>query len=62
MGANIPGMNGYELAERAGRGGPDLQMLLLSGRESGGHGFLLIRKPFLEDDLRRAMECSTGLC
>jgi CheY-like chemotaxis protein len=59
---NMPGMSGYELAERAGRGRPGLQVLLLSGRETGGKGFPLIRKPFLQDDLRRTMQDTTGLC
>jgi two-component system cell cycle response regulator CpdR len=59
---NMPGMSGYELAERAGRVQPGLLVLLLSGRESSGHGYPMIRKPFLQDDLRRTMQDTTGLC
>jgi two-component system, cell cycle response regulator CpdR len=43
---NMPGMGGYELADRATRVRNGLQVILLSGRESAGHGFPLIRKPF----------------
>jgi two-component system cell cycle response regulator CpdR len=59
---NMPGISGYELAEQAARTRPGLQVLLLSGRETGGHGFPMIRKPFLQDDLRRTMQNTTGLC
>jgi two-component system cell cycle response regulator CpdR len=59
---NMPGMGGYELADRATRVRNGLQVILLSGRESDGHGFQLIRKPFLEADLRRVMIVTTGLC
>jgi two-component system cell cycle response regulator CpdR len=59
---NMPGMGGYELANRATRVRNGLQVILLSGRESDGHGFPLIRKPFLEADLRRVMSETTGLC
>jgi CheY-like chemotaxis protein len=59
---NMPGMTGYELAERAKRSRPRLRVLLLSGREPDGHGFPMIRKPFMQDDLRRMMEHTTGLC
>jgi hypothetical protein len=41
-------MGGYELADQATRVRNGLQVILLSGRESDGHGFPLIRKPFLE--------------
>ena len=58
---NMPGMSGYELAERARRSRPGLQVILLSGREAG-HGFPLIRKPFLQEDLKRTMQNTTGLC
>jgi CheY-like chemotaxis protein len=43
---NMPGMGGYELADRATRVRNGLQVILLSGRESDGHGFPLIRKPW----------------
>ena len=41
---------------------PDLLVLLLSGRDHEGFGFPIIRKPFLESDLRRVMSATTGLC
>ena len=57
---NMPGLSGTELAERARDFRPELRILLLSGRESDAHGFPLLRKPFSESDLRRAMTDSTG--
>jgi CheY-like chemotaxis protein len=59
---NMPGMGGYELAERAKLVRNDLQVILLSGRESDGRGLPLIRKPFLEADLKRVMIRTTGPC
>src|SRR4051812_39509972 len=59
---NMPGMDGHELAERATRLRPDLKVLQLSGREPRRDGFPLIRKPFSEDDLRRVMQQTTGVC
>ena len=59
---NMPGISGYELATRAKQVKPDLQIILLSGRESATHGLPLIRKPFLESDLKRVMSQTTGLC
>ena len=59
---NMPGMDGYELARRALDFRRDLKVLLLSGREPDGQEFPLIRKPFLEHDLRRVMEQTTGVC
>ena len=59
---NMPGMNGYELAERAKRIRERLKIIVLSGREQDGSGFPLIRKPFLAQDLKRVMAQHTGLC
>jgi len=59
---NMPGLSGTELAERARHFRHELRILLLSGRESDAHGFHLLRKPFSESELRRAMTDSTGLC
>jgi two-component system cell cycle response regulator CpdR len=53
---NMPGISGYELAEHARKERPNLSVLLLSGRETADHGFPLIRKPFLREDLQRSME------
>ena len=59
---NMPGMDGYELAEKAKRVREGLGMILLSGREPDGSEFPLIRKPFLESELKRTMAQHTGLC
>ena len=59
---NMPGMDGYELARKALDVRRDLKVLLVSGREPDGHGFPLIRKPFLQQDLRRVMQETTGVC
>jgi CheY-like chemotaxis protein len=59
---NMPVMNGYELAERARHMREALHVILLTGQESDGHGFPLIRKSFLGADLRRAMIYTSGLC
>ena len=59
---NMPGMDGYELAERAKRMRDGLKVILLSGRERDGSGFPLVRKPFLAHDLKQTMAQYTGLC
>jgi CheY-like chemotaxis protein len=59
---NMPGIAGYELAEKAKRVRHGLNPILLSGRESENRGFPMIRKPFFQDDLRRVMKETTGLC
>jgi two-component system, cell cycle response regulator CpdR len=59
---NMPGIVGYELAEKAKRVRKDLSVILLSGRESHSHGLPMIRKPFLQDELERVMRRTTGLC
>ena len=59
---NMPGMDGYALAQAATRTRQDLKVIILSGRESDGRGFPVIPKPFLLCDLRRTMVQHTGLC
>ena len=59
---NMPGMGGYELADRAKLVRNDLQVILLSGHEISGRGLPLIRKPFLEADLKRVTIQTTGPC
>ena len=59
---NMPGMDGYELAERAQSMRERLKVIVLSGREQDGSGFPLVRKPFLAQDLKRAMAQHTDLC
>jgi CheY-like chemotaxis protein len=41
---NMPGLSGCELAERARRMRPSLQVILLSGREMDGRGLPLVRR------------------
>jgi two-component system cell cycle response regulator CpdR len=59
---NMPGLSGRELAERVRHFRPKLRVLLVSGLESDGRGFPLLRKPFSQSDLRRIMSEKTGLC
>lgn len=59
---NMPGMGGYELAEKAKRVRTGLQVILLSGGQTNSRGYPLVRKPFVQQDLVRAMEQITGLC
>jgi CheY-like chemotaxis protein len=59
---NMPGMDGYELAETAVQRRSHLKVILLSGKEYNTHGFPLIRKPFMRSDLERTMAANTDLC
>ena len=59
---NMPGMSGYELAERVQRMRDNVHVVLLSGQENDSHGFPFIRKPFVPGDLKRLLETTTGLC
>jgi CheY-like chemotaxis protein len=52
---NMPGLSGSELAERARGFRGELKVILVSGRESDGHSFPLIRKPVLQSDLKRVL-------
>jgi two-component system cell cycle response regulator CpdR len=57
---NMPGLDGRKLAYRAKQMRPELNVQLLSGRENDGYGFPIIRKPFLESDLKRVMSQIDG--
>lgn len=59
---NMPGMDGYELADTAVHMRKKLNVIVLSGRQGEGHGFPLIRKPFMREDLKRTIIQYTGLC
>jgi len=59
---NMPGIAGYELANRAKQLRPGVKPILVSGRETDGYGFPLLRKPFIQHDLVRLMKETTGLC
>lgn len=58
----MPGMDGYELAERARHVRPHLRILALSGRDAGGKGIPIVRKPFTKAQLAEAMAKTTGVC
>ena len=58
----MPGMDGYELAERARQTRPHLRILALSGRDPGEKGIPVVRKPFTKARLAEAMAETTGLC
>jgi len=53
---NMPGLDGYELADRARRMRPGLQVVLMSGQQEDGHGLPLLHKPLREADLARVLE------
>ena len=57
---NMPGIAGYELAEQAKRLRPRVKPILVSGRETDGYGYPLLRKPLLQSDLARVIEETTG--
>jgi CheY-like chemotaxis protein len=51
---NMPGISGYQLAERAKEMRPELKVIMLSGAETDPLGWPLVRKPFLRSgDIRR---------
>ena len=52
---NMPGISGYQLADRAKEMRPELKVILFSGTEADPHGWPLVRKPFLQSDLMRVM-------
>ena len=59
---NMPGMDGYELANTAVKMREDLKVIVLSGGARDGRGFPFIQKPFRQADLKEAMARNTGLC
>jgi CheY-like chemotaxis protein len=59
---NLPGISGYQLADRAKEMRPKLKVILLSGAETDPHGWRLVRKPFLASDLKRAMSEVGKVC
>jgi two-component system, cell cycle response regulator CpdR len=58
----MPGMDGYELIEKARDRWPRLRVLACSGYPNFERGVPLIRKPFTQNGLARAMAGTTGLC
>jgi len=59
---NMPGVEGHQLAFRAKQMRPELQILLLSGRDHDGHGFPIVRKTIPPIRPAGAMSATTGLC
>ena len=51
----MPGMNGYELAEKVQQDRPDVRVILFSGRADTKNGLPLIRKPYTQEELARMM-------
>jgi YesN/AraC family two-component response regulator len=59
---NMPGMDGYELIERARDRRPRLRVLACSGYPNFERGVPIIRKVSTQEGLARAMARTTGLC
>ena len=59
---NMPGISGYQLAERAKEMRPELKVIMLSGAETDPLGWPLVRQPFLLSDLMRAISDVGGTC
>jgi CheY-like chemotaxis protein len=57
---NMPGLTGYELAEKVTQIRPDVKVLLVSGREDEDTRYPLLRKPFVRADLAQVMERTMG--
>jgi hypothetical protein len=58
----MPGIAGNELAEQAMRLRPGVKPILVSGRETDGYGYPLLRKPFSQNDLVHVMIETASLC
>lgn len=59
---NMPNMDGYALVDAAKQMREGLKVIAVSGQESNGSGIPVVRKPFIQEDLRRVMAQHTGLC
>ncbi len=53
---NMPGLTGYDLAEKIRQIRPDVKILLLSGRAERGTDYPVLHKPFKRADLAHLME------
>ncbi len=58
---NMPGVNGYELADTAQRHHPRLRILVCSGYVEPEKSVPLIRKPFTQEELAQALARTTAL-
>lgn len=59
---NMPEMDGYQLANAATQMREHLKVIMLSGRQIDGRGYPIIRKPFLQENLKETIARTTGLC
>ena len=50
---DMPGIAGHELVKQAKRLRPGVKPILISGHDTDGRGFPLLRKPFLQTELAR---------
>jgi CheY-like chemotaxis protein len=58
---NMPGLSGYELAERAKCLRGELKVVFISGGESAASGLPLLRKPLVESELARVIQAMNEL-
>jgi two-component system cell cycle response regulator CpdR len=58
----MPGMDGYELAEKAQRIRSGLKVIVTSGRAQDRTDLPMVHKPFGTEALARVMEETTRLC
>lgn len=49
----MPGMSGYQLAEKVRERWPDLRIVVMSGTDLAGKGYSVVRKPFSQPQLER---------
>ena len=59
---SMPGMDSFELAHAAKKMNEQLKVIVVTGGDTDGHGFPVVRKPFSREDLQRTMARNTGLC
>jgi two-component system, cell cycle response regulator CpdR len=57
---NMPGMNGYDLANQAKGVCKELRVIVMSGHDIIHRGYPLIRKPFSQSDLALTMQLSAS--
>jgi YesN/AraC family two-component response regulator len=57
--AQLPSMDGFQLADEARRAIPALAVIIISGGH-GAPGYTLLRKPFSRDQLASTLQQVTG--
>jgi len=61
---SMPGMTGTELAAAASQTAPGIRIVIATGHADlpeGGVSFVMLQKPFLDDDLIRAIAQAMGM-